>query len=131
VTSALAAVAGGLYGSFQGFVTPADFGLLLSIQYIAIIIVGGVGTIFGSVVGAIALGATPRIIEQVSRNNDLPFVEGDRGGVGGSLDFISVASLNKIIFGVVIVLFLIFEPHGLAAVWLRIKAYFRTWPFSY
>ena len=45
--------------------------------------------------------------------------------------FISVSSFNQAVFGLLIVLFLIFEPRGLAAVWLRIKAYFTSWPFSY
>lgn len=128
VSSAFAAVAGSLYGAVQQFVSPSDWTLFLSIQYLAVIIIGGLGTIFGSVLGALVLGALPRIIEEVSRNQDLPFVAGDRGGADG---IISVFSLNQIIFGALIVAFLVFEPRGLAAVWLRLKAYFKAWPFSY
>ncbi|CAN5598170.1 branched-chain amino acid ABC transporter permease [soil metagenome] len=125
VSSAMAAVAGGLLGSFQGYVVPGEFGdsagLLLSIQYIAIIIIGGVGTIFGSVLGAIALGALPQLIQEYS----------DRIPLISSGDLIPIDSLNIVIFGLLIVLFLMFEPRGLAAVWLRLKAYFKSWPFSY
>jgi branched-chain amino acid transport system permease protein len=128
VSSAYAAAAGALYAALQRYVQPTDFGLFLSIQYIAIIIIGGVGTVFGSILGALAVGSLPRIIEQVSRNNDLPFVSGDKGGPDG---FLEVASLNNMLYGLIIVLFLLFEPHGLAAVWLRIKARFKSWPFSY
>lgn len=132
VSSAYAAVAGGLFGALQQYVNPTEFGgqlgLFLSIQYIAIIIVGGVGTIFGSVIGAFIVGAMPRIIESVSKNTDIPFVTGDKGGSDG---FISVFSLNQALFGFLIIVFLVFEPLGMAAVWFRIKAYFKSWPFSY
>lgn len=132
ISSALAAVSGGLYAVLQQYVAPNEFGgqlgLFLSIQFIAIIIVGGVGTLFGSVLGAFVVGALPRLIENLSGNTDLPFVSGDRGGGDG---IITVFSLNQMIFGLLIVVFLLFEPRGLAAVWLRIKAYFKSWPFSY
>ncbi|MCU1486344.1 MAG: branched-chain amino acid transporter permease [Actinomycetia bacterium] len=132
VSSMLAAVAGGFYAVIQQYVNPSEFGgqvgLFLSIQFIAIIIVGGVGTLFGSVLGAFVVGALPRVIENLGTNVDLPFVSGDKGGDPG---FLTVFSLNQMLFGVLIVLFLLFEPRGLAAVWLRLKAYFKSWPFSY
>lgn len=128
VSSALAGMAGALFASFQGAVTPENFTLLVSIQYIAVVIVGGVGTIFGSVLGALLVGPAQRVVETVSRTQDLPFVSGDAGGGEG---IIAVASLNRMIFGALIIGFLIFEPRGLAAIWLRAKAYFKTWPFSY
>ena len=132
VSSMLAAVAGAMYGVLQQNVSPSEFGgefgLFLSIQYVAIIIVGGLGTLFGSVLGALVVGALPRVIEEVSTNTDLPFVYGDQGGPDG---FLSVFSLNRALFGLMIVLFLVFEPRGLAAVWLRLKAYVKSWPFSY
>lgn len=128
VSSALAGLAGALYASFQGAVNPENFTLLVSIQYIAVVIVGGVGTIFGAVLGALLVGPVQRIVETASRNQDLPFVSGDAGGAEG---IIAVASLNRMIFGALIIVFLIFEPRGLAAIWLRLKAYFKAWPFSY
>jgi branched-chain amino acid transport system permease protein len=132
VSSLLAATAGALYGVVQQYVNPSEFGgqlgLFLSIQFIAIIIVGGMGTLFGSVLGALVVGAMPRLIESMSSNVDLPFVSGDKGGAGG---FLTVFSLNQMLFGILIVAFLLFEPRGLAAVWFRIKGYFKSWPFSY
>jgi len=132
ISSVYAAVAGGMYGALQQYVSPTEFGgqlgLFLSIQYIAIIIVGGVGTIYGSLIGAFIVGAMPRVIENFSRNNDIPFVRGDAGGSDG---FLSVFSLNQALFGLLIIVFLLFEPLGMAAIWMRLKAYFKTWPFSY
>ncbi len=125
VSSGLAALAGALLGSYQQFVSPDEFSLFLSIQYIAIIIVGGVGTVFGSIVGALVLGGLPGLIDKYSAS--IPGVSTGSGDSG----FISVFSLNQAIFGLLIVLFLVFEPRGLAAVWLRVKAYFKAWPFSY
>lgn len=125
VSSAIAGVAGALLGSYQQFVSPEEFGLFVSIEYIAIVIVGGMGTVFGSVLGALFITALPRLVERYS--DKLPGVATDvsDGGV------ISVFALNQALFGLLIVLFLIFEPRGLAAVWLRAKAYFKSWPFSY
>ncbi|RZS32739.1 amino acid/amide ABC transporter membrane protein 2 (HAAT family) [Herbihabitans rhizosphaerae] len=125
ISSAVAAMAGALFGAYQRFVSPDEWNLLLSIQYIAIIIVGGLGTIFGSVLGAIFVGALPALIDRYSE-----YLPGVQTGVGGE-GFISVFALNQAIFGLLIVLFLVLEPRGLAGIWLRIKAYFKAWPFSY
>jgi branched-chain amino acid transport system permease protein len=125
LSSALAAMAGALYGSYQQFVSPEEWSLFLSIQYIAIIIVGGVGTIFGSVLGALFLGGLPALIERYSES--IPGIATSASDDG----FISVFSFNQAVFGLLIVLFLVFEPRGLAAIWLRAKAYFKSWPFSY
>jgi branched-chain amino acid transport system permease protein len=125
LSSAIAAVAGALFGSYQQFVSPEEFGLSVSIEYIAIIIVGGLGTIFGAVLGAVFITALPRLVERYS--DSLP---GVATGVGDD-GVISVFALNQALFGLLIVLFLIFEPRGLAAACLRVKAYFKAWPFSY
>ena len=133
LSSGLAALAGGLYGSLQQYVAPNEWTLVLSITYIAMIIVGGMATVFGSILGAIVVTAIPRLIERYSAEegffNSLidPLVQLGPGDGG----IISVFSLNVVIFGLLIVVFLLVEPRGLAALWLRIKAYFKAWPFSY
>lgn len=126
ISSAFAAVAGAMYAALQQYVSPTEWNLFLSIQFVAIIILGGLGTIFGGVLGAVVIGAMPKIINEYS--DSIPFVTSPGGGGDG---IISAASLNNVIYGLLIVAFLVLEPRGLAAVWLRIKAYFRTWPFSY
>ncbi len=125
LSSSLAAAAGALLGSYQRFVHPGEFSLVLSIMYIAIIVVGGVGTTFGPILGAVFITGVPRLIESVS--DRLPFVATDTAGGG----LITVYSLNWAIFGLLIILFLVFEPRGLAAMWIRLRLYFRSWPFSY
>lgn len=125
ISSAIAAVAGALFGSYQQYVSPDEWTLLLSVQYIAIIIVGGLGTISGAIVGALFVGALPALIDRYSEA--LPGVQTSVGGDG----FISVTALNTVLFGILIVVFVVFEPRGLAAIGARIKAYFTAWPFSY
>ncbi len=124
VSSGYAACAGAMYASFARFVSPLDFSLLLSIQFIAMIVVGGIGTVSGSVLGALFLTLLPRVIESLS--GSIPFVSSD--GTGGGL---TVQSLNQALFGLLIVVFLLFEPLGLAEIWRRIVRYFKAWPFSY
>lgn len=124
LSSSLAAVAGALYGSYQRFVSPGEFTLVLSIQYVAMVIIGGAGTVFGPILGAMFVTAVPRVIEEFS--GVIPGVTTDSSGGA-----ITVFSLNAAIFGLLVITFLVWEPRGLAALWLRLRAYFRSWPFSY
>jgi len=124
VSSFYAAAAGALYGSYIRHITPGQFDLAGSIQYVAIIIVGGIGTVYGSIAGAFFIVLIPRLVEALSPA--LPFVSRTAAGSG-----ITVFVLNQLLFGILIVLFLVFEPLGLAGVWARLRTYLRTWPFSY
>jgi len=124
ISSGFAAVGGAMYAVLQQYVSPSEWSLLLSIQFVAIIIIGGMGTIFGSILGALVVLSTPELIKRYS--DHIPGVIPANGGDG----VISAASLNNLLYGVLIVLFLVVQPLGLAALWLRIKAYFKAWPFS-
>ena len=124
VSSAFAAIAGALLGSYIRFVAPGQFNLFLSIEFVAMIIVGGIGTIFGAILGAFFITAVPRLVEEFS--GSIPFVASSSTSGG-----ITVFELNQVIFGALIVAFLIFEPYGIAGLWRRAKIYFKTWPFSY
>jgi branched-chain amino acid transport system permease protein len=134
ISSAIAAFAGVLYGLYLGYLTPDEtsLGLVLSIQFLAVIVVGGIGTIYGSILGAIFIGALPKIIEEfVPDNWDLPvlgwpIVTSDAGATG-----FSKGALATVIYALLIIVFLVVEPRGLAGIWRRIQAYFKTWPFSY
>lgn len=124
VSSAYAACAGAMYASYARYVSPLDFTLFLSIQYIAMMVVGGVGSVAGSILGAVFLTALPRVIESLSAS--LPFISSTGGGGG-----ITVFSLNQAMFGLLIIVFLLAEPRGLIEIWRRVKRYFLAWPFSY
>lgn len=124
VSSGYAACAGALYAAYARYVSPLDFTLFLSIQFLAMIVVGGVGSVAGSILGALFLTALPRVVEAASAG--LPFVA-QRTGEGG----ITVSTLNTALFGLLIVIFLLAEPLGLIELWRRAKRYFASWPFSY
>jgi branched-chain amino acid transport system permease protein len=124
LSSAYAAVAGALLGSYAAFLLPDQWTLILSIQFIAILIVGGVGTVFGSILGALFIAGGPLVIEEYASSIPLVSWLTEQGGM-------STANFNRLLFGLVIILFLVLEPHGLAGIWFRIRNYFRAWPFSY
>ena len=124
VSSGYAACAGAMYAAFARYVSPLDWGLFLSISYVAMIVVGGIGSVAGSILGALFLTLLPRLVEAVS--GSLPFVNAT-GGQGG----ITVFTLNQALFGLLIVGFLLWEPMGLIELWRRLKRYFAAWPFSY
>ena len=134
ISSAIAALAGVLYGLYVGYLTPDDssLGLVLSIQFLAVIVVGGIGTIYGSVLGAVFVGSLPTIIKEfVPDNWNLPILHWPIVTSDASATGFSKGALSTIIYALLIIIFLVFEPRGLAGIWRRIQAYFRTWPFSY
>src|SRR2546421_1026981 len=126
ISSAIATFAGVLYGLYLGYLTPdqTSLCLVLSIQFLAIIVVGGIGTIYGSILGAVLVGALPRIIDEFA--DSFPFVTNDPGKTG-----FTKGALSTAIYALLIIAFLVLEPRGLAGIWRRIQAYFRSWPFSY
>ena len=123
VSSFYAGVAGALYFTVTGFVDPTSFNLLLSILFIAMVVIGGASSIAGSIMGAAFVVLLPQIIDSAS--GWLPFIGDGAGGV------LSPAQLERILFGVLIVVFLIFEPLGLYGIWIRVRNYWKAWPFSY
>ncbi len=127
-SSAFACVAGVLNGVLIRQAGPDNFGLLLSITYIAIIIIGGVGTILGPLLGALFVIGGRELISQNSTSSLLdPILSTGSNDPG----WFTVGELNNVLFGVFIVLFLLLEPRGLVALWLRVKTWFRSWPFAY
>jgi branched-chain amino acid transport system permease protein len=121
ISSFYAGVSGALWVCFMRIVTPDHFPFHLSIQYLAMVIVGGLGSVLGSIFGAIFMVVTPEFLNALS--SALSKMIPDAGQL-----FIP---MKEVVFGALIVLFLIFEPLGLAEIWRRIKAFFLLWPFSY
>lgn len=151
LSSAFAGVAGALLSSFVGRTIPERFDLFLSVQFIAMIIIGGAGTVSGTLMGAAFVLMLPRFVRDatdwlagvVESGEGLLAWIGDLfiatspddfglvntlPGVGPGL---SVDQLNAVLFGLLIVVFLIFEPLGLYGIWLRIRNYWKGWPFTY
>ena len=121
ISSFYGGVAGCLVAHYNKWIVPGSFDISLSIAYIAMIIVGGLGTVLGSVLGAILITGVPHGIVYV-----VDLLKGDYPALSG---FIIDFKLG--IFGLIIVLTLLFEPKGLFGVYQRTKVYFKTWPFKY
>ena len=121
VSSGFVGLAGALTASYRGIVTWERFTLDVSILYLAMIIIGGLGSISGSVYGAIFMIAVPAYIDQAG-----PRLQSTFPDIVQQLPAIQLG-----VFGTLIVVFLIFEPRGLARLWQRAKDYFRLWPFRY
>jgi branched-chain amino acid transport system permease protein len=123
ISAFYAGVAGALWAFYTISITPEPFTLFLSIEYLAMIIIGGLGSISGSIFGAIFI---IMLNEMLSWATELLM---NLGGLGGLA--ITIAPLREFVFGLTIVLFIIFEPRGLAEVWRVVRASFRLWPFAY
>ena len=120
VSSSLAAVAGALFAYYRGFVSVEAFSLFLSIQYVAMIIIGGMGSLLGAILGATFVTLFPYAIEAVLRA--MPGAQRYAG---------SLFAVNYAAFGAVMILFLVLEPLGLVGIWRRVQTYFLMWPFRH
>ncbi len=120
ISSSMAAVSGALFAYYRGFVSVEAFSLFLSIQYVAMIIVGGMGSLLGALLGAVFVTLFPYAIEAALMR--LPNAQSYAG---------VLFAVNYAAFGVVMILFLLFEPLGLVGIWRRLQTYFLLWPFKH
>jgi branched-chain amino acid transport system permease protein len=151
ISSFFAGVAGALFASLAGRLPASQFNLFLSVEFIAILLIGGVGTIAGTLLGTAFVVLMPELVD--SFTNWLSNRSDDGGVIGtvadgvlteGAGDFgpISVATQtpgwalnvfdwNQVLYGVLIIGFLLFEPLGLYGIWAKVRNYWKRWPFSY
>jgi len=120
LSSFFAGLAGGLWAYFFRVVTPESFPLTMSIFFLAAVIVGGAGSILGAVLGAAFMTMVPELLKLVV--DWLP---------GGHELAVFLSPVRLIVFGALIVGFLIFEPLGLAEMWRRVRRFFHLWPFRH
>ena len=123
ISSFYAGFAGALWAFYMGSITAEPFNLGLSVEYIAMVIIGGLGSISGSILGAVfitLLNEGLRFLTEILMNTGVVSSSG-----------LNMAPLKEFVFGLAIVLFILFEPRGLAEVWRITRSSFRLWPFSY
>ena len=121
LSSFLIGVAGSLLAYQARIISPENFPITLAIDYLGMIIIGGLGSILGSIYGAIFITLLPELLRLAT----------DALGNNWPALAIIVAPIKLGVFGLVVILFLIFEPDGMAARWQHIKAYWKLYPFSY
>jgi branched-chain amino acid transport system permease protein len=124
ISSFYAGVTGVLYTYFLGIANYEQFQIGVSIDYLAMIIIGGLGSVLGSIFGAIFVTLLPIVIRYAMEAF---------GGVFFSQQTVLnlIPNLRLMMFGALIIFFLIVEPEGLNRLWRNIRSYFRVWPFAY
>jgi branched-chain amino acid transport system permease protein len=123
-SSFYAGVTGVLYSYVLGIANYEQFQIVVSIDYLAMIIIGGLGSVLGSVLGAVFVTMLPIVLRLAMEPlAGLFFSPGEMSSV--------IASTRLVLFGGLIIFFLVVEPEGLNRLWRNIRNYFRVWPFSY
>ncbi|MCW5735679.1 MAG: branched-chain amino acid ABC transporter permease [Enhydrobacter sp.] len=124
ISSFFAGVCGVLYTYYFGIANYEQFQLGVSIDYLAMIIIGGLGSVLGSIFGAVFITLLPIVIRMLMENvGSLFFSESELASV--------VSGTRLAVFGGLIIFFLVIEPEGLNRLWRNVRSYFRVWPFSY
>jgi len=124
ISSFYAGVTGVLYTYYLGIANYEQFQITTSIDYLAMIIIGGLGSVLGSVFGAIFVTMLPIFLRITMETFGGLFFSS-----GAMLNIIP--NLRLIVFGLLIIVFLVVEPEGLNRLWRNIRSYFRVWPFAY
>ncbi len=121
VSSFYVGVAGALLAYQARIISPENFPITLAIDQLGMIIIGGMGSILGSIFGAVFITLLPELLRVAT------------GSLSGSFpELVTLFSSIKVgVFGLAIVLFLVFEPDGMAARWHSIRNYWKLYPFSY
>ena len=121
VSSFLVGLAGALTAHYRSIVTWERFTVDVSVTYLAMIIIGGLGSVTGSYLGATFMTLLPVVLTNLGRavKTSFPIIDS------------IIPFIQQGMFGLVIILFLVFEPEGLNKMWKNLKDYFRLWPFSY
>ncbi len=120
-------VAGGLYAFILGFINPEGFHIIMSISFLAMVVVGGIGSIMGSITGAILMTYLDVKLQAIQ---DIP-------GIGAALvsfteKYMSMGGISNvaiIVYGLVMIVIVLFEPLGIFGLWIRTKKYWKTYPF--
>jgi branched-chain amino acid transport system permease protein len=122
ISAFYAGVAGALFAGFLRTAIPEEYVFLNSIIFLAMVLVGGLGRLVGTVFGVIFITLLPvlldLIVSYIGRVYDPNFT-------------IYLGPMKELVFGGLIILFIIFEPEGLVGVWIKFRDYFRIWPLPY
>jgi branched-chain amino acid transport system permease protein len=124
ISSFYAGIAGVLYVYFYGVANYEMFTLATSIQYLAMVIVGGLGSILGSIFGAVFITLLPILLDIGLRSVFGAFV------AQAAIPAL-ITNMQLMLFGGLIMLFLVIEPDGLSKLWKNVVDYFKVWPFPY
>ncbi len=120
-------IAGGLYAFILGFINPESFHLIMSITFLAMVVVGGLGSIMGSIAGAALMTYLDIKLQAIQ---DIPAI--GPALVAFSQKYMNIAGMSNvavIVYGLIMIFIVLFEPLGIFGFWIRMKRYWKTWPF--
>lgn len=120
ISTSITTMAGSIYAYYTNVATVDEYSFGLTINYLAMIIVGGIGSILGSIMGACLITSLPFILMYLVDYLQI---------TGAIKDYFFAIQTG--LFGLIIIIFLIFEPLGLVEIWRRIRVYFELWPFKF
>lgn len=126
LSSAIVGLGGALLGLYAGAFNHETFNLILSIQLLLMIVIGGLGSLHGAFLGAIVIGFLPQFIA-ISRDGLAPVIDAFNNffGLAGT----RIAGIEQAIFALILIGFILFEPLGLYGIWFKIRTYFEMFPF--
>ncbi|OPY82067.1 MAG: leucine/isoleucine/valine transporter permease subunit [Smithella sp. PtaU1.Bin162] len=128
VSAFYAGIAGGLYGFVVSFFDPFTFNLILSIIFLVMVVVGGLGSVLGAIMGAVLI--TYLQFDLLKNVETLPYLGNFLVGISKRwFTVIGLANFSSIALGLIMIIIVIFEPLGMFGIWIRIKKYWKTWPF--
>ena len=116
ISAGITGLAGALFAHYVHFLAPDSFDVLLSVQFVTIVFVGGLGSLHGAILGAIFVRLLPQFIAII--RDDLPY------GIG------RMPGLEPSLYGLVLVVVILFEPGGIYGRWLKMKHWFQAYPFK-
>ncbi|MFN4272800.1 MAG: branched-chain amino acid ABC transporter permease [Aliihoeflea sp.] len=119
ISAGITGLAGALIGHYAGVFNNETFNIIISIQLLLAIVIGGLGSIHGAFFGAAVIALLPQSIS-MARDN-LNWLFGTRA--------FSVPGMETAVFGLILVVFMLFEPRGIYGRWLKIRTYFQLFPF--
>jgi branched-chain amino acid transport system permease protein len=128
VSAFYAGVAGGLFGFVLGFFDPFTFNMILSIIFLVMVVVGGLGTILGGILGAALITYLQyALLKNIA---EAPYVGTLLTAISKRwFTTVGLENFSSIAIGLIMIGIIIFEPLGMFGIWIRIKKYWRTWPF--
>jgi branched-chain amino acid transport system permease protein len=116
ISCAITGLAGALMGLFAGIFTNETFSIVTSILLLMMIVIGGLGTIHGAFFGAFVIAFLPQALSIMKDN------------IGGGS--VAIPGLESGAFGLILILFILFEPMGLYGRWMKIRIWFELFPFA-
>ena len=151
ISSFYAGIGGALFASFSGQIPPEQWSLIGAVNFVAALLIGGMGRVSGVLMGSFFVITSHRFVEEIV---DWMKHQAEEGGLfSGIFDFfistgqgdggfvsvsetalgypLPVSALDDIIFGLLIIFFLLLEPLGLYGIWVKVRNYWKGWPFSY